>query len=198
MSKQIVLASSSAIALGLTLHIFFPLAAYSHNFHASKQSTIVDNRISQSSQSTKLTIDRLGIGGVKIGALDPQIRRVLGKPQSVKEVYSPGNDAKVRSLKYSQINIDLVEESAPEKKGSFSVFNITTTSRKFPTLGGVRVGDRLAKVTKTYGKPSRESKKGNVTYVSYDAEIKNFSNSGFVFKIEKDKVTEITCVLNLV
>jgi hypothetical protein len=96
MQKNTLLATSSAIALGLTLYVCFPLAAYSHNSSAGKQSTVVDKRISQSPQSAKLTIDRMGIGGIKIGALDPEVRRVLGAPQSLNEVYSGGYDAKVR------------------------------------------------------------------------------------------------------
>ncbi|YAG12945.1 DUF4309 domain-containing protein [Nostoc sp. DSM 114161] len=142
-------------------------------------------QISQN-QSTQITIERLGIGGVKLSMTEAQVRKVLGKPVKVKNDFMPAI-GKVHTLQYSSITVDLAEDAQP---GKFTVYQIKTTSSKYSTIDKVKVSDPQSKVIKTYGK-TQITQEGKLTYLNYIVEEP--SPGGLNFTFEKGKVTEIFC-----
>ncbi|MBD2198442.1 MULTISPECIES: hypothetical protein [Calothrix] len=176
MLREISLAIATA-TISLTGFIQSPVDA---NIPAKYQ-------IAQNPHQVKgITIERLGIGGVKLDMSEAQVRKILGKPVKVENQFMPAI-GKVRTLKYRGISIDLAEDF-PENK--FTVYQIKATSNKYATLDGVKVGDSPSKITRTYGNTDAY-KEGNLTRLSYS--IENPSPAGLNFTLEKGKITEILC-----
>ncbi|QIR37523.1 hypothetical protein HCG51_12940 [Tolypothrix sp. PCC 7910] len=173
-------AISFAIALA-----FIPLINYNHSQVIA--TTTTGYQIAQNSQqSTALTEERLGIGGIKLSMREIQVRKILGKPVTVENSDSPAI-GRIRTLKYPGITVDLDEGSTP---GKFSVYQIKVTSNKYATIDGVKVGDGQSKVMRTYGK-AEIYKEDNLSRVNYG--IDNPSPAGLNFTFKNGKVVEILC-----
>lgn len=147
--------------------------------------TTVNYQISQNTkQSRKIPYNRLVIGGVGLGTSETQVKKVLGKPLSTKNIYMP-IAGKTRTLKYSGITVKLLEDVKPT--GKFFVYEIEATSSKYATVDGIKVGDSASKLTRIYGKPES----GNTTRLSYAVDYS--SPTYFNFTLEKGKVKSIVC-----
>lgn len=176
MLREISLAIATA-TISLTSFIQSPVNA---NIPATYQ-------IAQNSHQVKgITIERLGIGGVKLDMSEAQVRKILGKPVKVVNQFMPAI-GKVRTLKYPGISIDL-DENFPDNK--FTVYQIKATSAKYATLDGVKVGDSQSKITRIYGN-TEAYKEGNFTSLVYPIETP--SPAGLNFTLEKGRITEILC-----
>ncbi|MEH1922003.1 hypothetical protein [Nostoc sp.] len=172
------------IAIGIATFVI-PLTSYTHS---QVNATTTNYQISQNTnnQSTGITIERLGIGGVKLSMSETQVRKILGKPVKIENGFIAAI-GKVRTLKYAGITVDLDEGAKP---GNFTVYQIKATSSKYSTIDGVKVGDRQSKVIRTYGK-TEISQDGKVTNLNYIVEQP--SPGGLNFSFEKGKITEIFC-----
>ncbi|MDZ8184532.1 MAG: hypothetical protein RMX96_06750 [Nostoc sp. ChiSLP02] len=170
-----------AISLAIATFVI-PLINYNPN---PVIATTANYQISQN-QSIKITIERLGIGGIKLSMPEAQVRKILGKPVKVENNFMPAI-GKVRTLKYAGITVDLAEDAQP---GRFSVYQIKATSPKYSTIDKVKVGDPQSKVIKAYGK-TQVTQEGKLTYLNYIVEEP--SPGGLNFTFEKGKVTEIFC-----
>ncbi|MFN6563175.1 MAG: hypothetical protein RMY28_025740 [Nostoc sp. ChiSLP01] len=159
-----------------------PLTSYTHS---QVIATTANYHISQN-QSTQITVERLGIGGVKLSMSEAQVRKILGKPVKFKNDFMPAI-GKVRTLQYSGITVDLAEDAQP---GKFTVYQIKTTNSKYSTIDKVKIGDPQSKVIKTYGK-TQITQEGKLTYLNYIVEEP--SPGGLNFTFEKGKLTEIFC-----
>ncbi|BAZ28205.1 hypothetical protein NIES4074_06360 [Cylindrospermum sp. NIES-4074] len=159
------------------------LFAQSLTVQALPTITTTNYQIAQNTkQSRKLPYNRLVIGGVSLSMSETQVKKVLGKPLSVKN----GNEAvagKTRTLQYSGITVKLLEDVKPT--GKFFVYEIEATSPKYATIDGIRVGDSAAKVMKIYGKPSP----GSTTRLGYAVDYS--TPTYFYFNLEKTKVKSI-------
>ncbi|MDZ8050750.1 MAG: hypothetical protein RMX68_020840 [Aulosira sp. ZfuVER01] len=134
---------------------------YNHNLVIAKTTT--NYQISQHiKQARKITIDELGLGGIKLSMTEAQVKKILGKPIKVENGFIPAI-GKVRTLKYADITVDLDEGA---KLGNFTVYQIKTNDSKYSTINGIKVGDRQSKVFSTYGKvePSQDGKVINLHY----------------------------------
>ncbi len=167
--------------------ILLALATFFLPFTSDTHSQVIANtanyQISQN-QSTGITIESLGIGGVKLSMSQVQVRKILGKPVKVENNFVPAI-GKIRTLKYPGMTVDLAEDAQP---GKFTVYQIKTTSSKYSTRDKVKVGDTQSKVIKTYGK-TQISQEGKFTYFNYIVEEP--SPGGLTFTFEKGKITEI-------
>ncbi|MBD2357308.1 hypothetical protein H6G41_22255 [Tolypothrix sp. FACHB-123] len=137
-------------------------------------------------QPPAITIERLGIGGIKLDMSEVEVIKILGNPVKVKNEFMPAI-GKVRTLEYPGISVDLAENS-PENQ--FTVYQIKATSAKYATIDGVKVGDKQSQVIKTYGNIDA-SPEGDITRLSYPIETP--SPAGLNFTITKGEVTEILC-----
>ncbi len=138
-------------------------------------------------QSTIIAVVKVGLGKIRPGMSEQQVRSILGKPTLLKTEFSPGVGDDIRSLQYPDISLSLVPHV--NKPKNFFVYQFVTRSQKFPTPTGIKVGDTQSQVIKAYGKPYI-SKEGKVTFLGYVVGSKD-SAAGFTFRVEADKVTEI-------
>ncbi|MDZ8108475.1 MAG: hypothetical protein RM338_23020 [Nostoc sp. DedQUE12a] len=162
-----------------------PLTSYNHSQVIATTANYQISQIPQN-QSTGITIESLGIGGIKLSMPETQVRKILGKPVKIKNDFMPAI-GKVRTLQYSGLIVDLAEDAQP---GKFSVYQIKTTSSKYSTIDKVKVGDRQSTVIKTYGK-TEIAQEGKLTYLNYIVEEP--SPGGLIFTFQKGKITEILC-----
>ncbi|MCF2145855.1 hypothetical protein IQ276_005140 [Desmonostoc muscorum LEGE 12446] len=178
---RVILLALAQPTVGIATFLI-PLTSYTHSqvIASTANYQIFQNK------STKITIERLGIGGVKLSMSEAQVRKILGKPVKVENAFVPAI-GKVRTLKYPGITVDLAEDAQP---GKFTVYQIKTTSSKYSTIDKVKVGDTQTKVIRTYGK-TEITQDGKVTNLNYIVEEP--SPGGLNFTIQKGKVTEIFC-----
>lgn len=132
------------------------------------------------------------LGDISLSMTEVQVRKILGKPKSVKNEDSPAV-GKLRYLQYQDIYVGLVEDV--NKPNSFSVYRFSTRSRKYTTPDSIRVGDNRAKVIKVYGQVSPQQE-GRKTYFSYQIDLKDIP-AALIFEIEAGRVTEISCIEQL-
>ncbi|ARV60539.1 hypothetical protein BZZ01_19590 [Nostocales cyanobacterium HT-58-2] len=167
--------------------VIIPFANYTYS-PAIATTPTANYQISQNTnQSTKISYERIGVGGVKLSMSEQQVRHILGKPVKVTNGFL-GAVGKTRTLEYSGITVDLGEDSQP---GSFRVYQIKANSSKYATPNGIKIGDSQEKLMQTYGKIEM-SKNGNVTYFNYG--ISQPSPTSFMFTVKNGKITEITCL----
>ncbi|MDZ7963001.1 MAG: hypothetical protein RMY34_34940 [Aulosira sp. DedQUE10] len=173
-------------AISFAIALFaIPLTNYTDT--QAMVTTNANYQISQNPhQSTGLTVERLGVGGVKLSMPEAQVRKILGKPIKVENSDSAAI-GKIRTLKYPGITLDLGEGLTPS---NFTVYQIKVTSAKYATIDGVKVGDRQSKVMRTYGK-AETYQEDNFTRVNYGME--NPSPAGLNFTFKNGKVIEILC-----
>ncbi|MBD2489878.1 outer membrane protein assembly factor BamE [Aulosira sp. FACHB-615] len=139
-------------------------------------------------QGAIIPVAKAGLGKIRPGMSEQQVRRILGKPTSTKTEFSPGVGDNIRTLQYPNISLYLVPY-VNKPKNLFFVYYFVTRSSKFLTPTGVKVGDTQSQVIKAYGKPYI-SKEGNVTFLVYGVGSPD-SAAALTFRIEAGKVTEI-------
>ncbi|OKH53355.1 hypothetical protein NIES2101_10885 [Calothrix sp. HK-06] len=166
--------------------VIIPFASYTHS--QAIATTPTSYEISQNTaQTTNLSYERIGVGGIKLSMSEAQVRKILGKPVKVTNGFL-GAVGKTRTLKYSGITVDLGEGSQP---GNFNVYQIKANSSKYATPDGVKIGDSQNKLISTYGK-IEASRNGNVSRFNYS--ISNPSPTIFSFTVKNGKVIEIECL----
>ncbi|ALF52544.1 hypothetical protein ACX27_06320 [Nostoc piscinale CENA21] len=138
-------------------------------------------------QGAIIPVAKVGLGKIRPGMPEQQVRRILGKPTSTKTEFSPGVGDNIRTLEYPNISLSLVPYV--NKPKNFFVYHFVTRSSKFLTPTGVKVGDTQSQIIKAYGKPYI-SKEGNVTFLVYGVGSQD-SAAALTFRIEAGKVTEI-------
>lgn len=170
--------------LWLSAWLSYPLAAQTQSkrlqIHQIAQSEI-------SSQSRDITYARLEIGGIKLSMPESEVRKALGQPLEVKNGYMT-IAGKTRTLRYSGITIELLEDVEPT--GKFSVYEIKTNSPRYVTKDGVKVGDRISKVISIYGRPEGSQTEGSDT-LSYP--VNHPTPAYLIFTIENGIVRTISC-----
>ncbi|WP_017655795.1 hypothetical protein [Fortiea contorta] len=164
----------ATVIISLTSYIHHPVTA--------------NEQISQAPnpQAQKITIERLGIGGVKLGISEAQVKKILGKPVKIENSFMAAI-GKVRTLKYTGITIDLAEGVKPQQ---FTVYQIKTNSPKYTTVDKIKVGDKPSQIISTYGK-NDILQEGKVSRLNYA--IEEPSPAGLNFTIKNGKVAEIFC-----
>ncbi|MBU7582268.1 MAG: outer membrane protein assembly factor BamE [Nostoc sp. TH1S01] len=138
-------------------------------------------------QSTIIPVEKVGLGKIRPGMSEQQVRSILGKPTRTKTEFSQGVGDNIRTLEYPNISLSLVPYV--NKPKNFFVYYFVTRSPKFPTPTGVKVGDTQSQVIKAYGKPDI-FKEEQVTFLGYWVGSQD-STAAFTFRIEAGKVTEI-------
>lgn len=138
-------------------------------------------------QTTIIAVAKVGLGKIRPGMSEQQVRNILGKPTTSKTEFSRGVGDNIRTLQYPDISLSLVPH--PDKPKKFFVYQFVTRSRKFATPTGIKVGDTQSQVIKAYGKP-HISQEDKATFLIYGVGSKD-SAIVFTFRIEAGKVTEI-------
>ncbi|MBE9206330.1 outer membrane protein assembly factor BamE [Nostoc sp. LEGE 06077] len=138
-------------------------------------------------QNTIIPIAKVGLGKIRPGMSEQQVRRILGKPTSTKTEFSQGVGDNIRTLEYPHISLSLVPYV--NKPKNFFVYHFVTRSPKLLTPTGVKVGDTQSQVIKAYGKPYI-SKDGKVIFLGYGVGSQD-NAAGLTFSIEAGKVTKI-------
>ncbi|MBO3460210.1 hypothetical protein G7B40_023875 [Aetokthonos hydrillicola Thurmond2011] len=170
----------------LVATVIIPFASYIDSPTIAKTPT--SYHISQNTtQSTRIRYDRIGVGGVTLSMSEKQVRKILGKPVKVADGFV-GIIGKTRTLTYSGITVDLAEGSKP---GNFSVYEIKATASKYATPDGIKIGDKQDKLIRTYGR-IESSKEGNLTQFNYS--IDKPSPTSFIFTVKNGKVIQIHCM----
>jgi hypothetical protein len=166
--------------------VIIPFASYTYS--QAIATTPTSYEISQNTaQTTNLSYDRIGVGGIKLSMSEAQVRKILGKPVKVTNGFL-GIIGKTKTLKYSGITVELGEGSKP---GSYDVYHIKANGSNYATPDGVKIGDSQNKLIRTYGK-IKPSKSGNVTQFNYG--IDKPSPTIFNFTVKNGKVIEIECL----
>lgn len=160
---------------------------FSLSFTANQGLILAQSPQVTQTQSTIIAVAKVGLGKIRPGMSEQQVRSILGQPTSTKTEFSPGVGDNIRTLQYPNISLSLVPHV--NKPNNFFVYQCATLSRKFPTPTGVKVGDPQSQVIKIYGKPY-VSKEGKIIFLGYVVGSKD-SAAGFTFRIEAGKVTEI-------
>jgi hypothetical protein len=137
-------------------------------------------------QTSGLPIARVRLGKIRPFMLEKEVRQILGTPKRIENENSPAV-GKLRSLFYPDITIRLVEDT---NKRSFSVYSFSTTSPKYATPDGVRVGDSQDRVIKIYGKTQDERDK-QLIVLRYEINLKDIPAS-LTFAIKGKRVVEIS------
>ncbi|MBW4616135.1 MAG: hypothetical protein KME21_23245 [Desmonostoc vinosum HA7617-LM4] len=147
------------------------------------QALATNYQISQNTtQSKTIPANRLVIGGINLSMSEQQVRKILGKPLSIKNGYEE-IAGKTRTLQYRGLTVKLLEDVKPTNK--FFVYEIEANSSKYITIDGVKVGDSVAKVIKIYGNP--QSTDTNI----FNYEVDSTSPIYFNFTIDNGKVKKI-------
>lgn len=173
--------------------IFFTVATLIIPFSSYTSSQAIatapaNYQISQNTtQSTRIRYERIGVGGVTLSMSETQVRRVLGKPVKVTNGFL-GIIGKTRTLTYRGITVYLGEGSQP---GKFDVYEIKANGSRFATPDGVKIGDSQDKLIRTYGN-IQPSKNGNVTQFNYS--IEKPSPTSFIFTVKNGRIIEINCL----
>jgi outer membrane protein assembly factor BamE (lipoprotein component of BamABCDE complex) len=149
--------------------------------------------LAQSSQAAQtqiinVPVAKVGVGKIRPGISEQEVRRILGRPISSKTEFTPGIGDNIRTLQYPNISLSLIPHV--NKPNNFFVYQFVSRDRQLPTPTGIKIGDTQAQVIKVYGKPSI-SKQGTVTFLGYSVEHNDSFFGAFSFRIEAGKVTEI-------
>ncbi|GJD17054.1 hypothetical protein RIVM261_020100 [Rivularia sp. IAM M-261] len=169
-----------------------PATAANQTNLLTKKRLLAQSPTKQTLKASLIPHVKAKLGGISLSMTEAQVRKILGKPKSVKNEDSPAV-GKLRYLQYQDISVGLVEDG--DNSNKFSVYRFSTRNRKYVTPGGIRVGDNRAKVIKAYGQvsPQQEGQKG---YLSYQIDLKDIP-AAFIFEIEAGRVTEISCIEQL-
>ena len=139
------------------------------------------------SMTRGIAYNRLQIGGVNLSMSEVQVRKVLGQPREIKNGYM-GIAGKTRTLRYPGLTINLLERD--KSTNNFFVYEIEADSSRYATKDGVKIGDRISKVTNIYGR-TELSETDSATTLNYT--VNSTSPAYFVFTIQNGKVKKITC-----
>ncbi len=107
----------------------------------------------QHSQDVKvaLTNSDFEIAGVKIGASQDDVQKILGEPTAKKN--SGNNDTKYETWQYPDLTVVFMITGDNQ---SF-VNSITVTGQKYQTYRGIKVGDSSQSIKAKYGKKGQQS-----------------------------------------
>jgi hypothetical protein len=132
----------------------------------------------------ELSITRMGLGNIKLGDSDTQVKRILGQPKTVK-TEATNCCGPLQTWSYGDIEVSFEEREVPRRSPRLSVYQVTTRSAKFATLDLVRVGDRRSKVLKVYG-PATSADPDKLYYAN------NRYASFLAFEFKGDQVVAIS------
>jgi hypothetical protein len=138
-------------------------------------------------QTIVIAVAKVGLGKIRPGISEQQVRSILGKPTSTKTEFSPGVGDNIRTLQYPNISLSLVPHV--NKPKNFFVYQFVTRSSKFLTPTGIKVGDTQSQVIKAYGKPYI-LKEDKANLLIYGVGTRD-SAAAFTFRIENNSITEI-------
>ena len=149
----------------------------------SKNSDLQDNK--NTVKEEKATINASGsfsafkVGGRRILINKPfSAYKSLGKEDNLFTAPSCAFQGKTNIYEYSGYTVSVVEE--PKKEGL--VFSVLLTDESTMTGEGIRIGDSIDKVKKTYGKPSYTTEAAYI-YRNGDVEL--------IFIYDEDGITSI-------
>ncbi|MBF2067993.1 MAG: hypothetical protein IGS39_26780 [Calothrix sp. C42_A2020_038] len=187
MIKHLMIALSITALTGLS-----PATGANQTNLSSEKLSLAQSRTKQTPKASLVSHTKARLGGISLSMTEAQVRRILGRPKSVRNENSPAV-GKLRFLQYQDISVGLVEDV--NKPNSFSVYRFSTKSRRYSTPDGIRVGDNRAKVIKAYGQVSPRSR-DRKTYLSYQIDLQDIP-AALIFEIEAGRVTEISCIEQL-
>lgn len=158
--------------LGSVLSLTIPLAAIA--CEPPPQAAI-------SRTAGQFPVDRVGIGGIKLDMSDAQVRRILGKPQQIKNE-ATNCCGTLQHWRYANLEVSFIVDDNSKK---LSVYQVITKSAKVATREGIRVGDRRSKVLSVYGNGGT-SESSNILLYTNDQQARSF-----VLKFNGDRLIEI-------
>jgi hypothetical protein len=148
------------------------------------------------SQKKQIKISKVSIGGVSMGSKADYIKSKLGKPQSQTEPVFLGAPEQYHAYwKYSGLEITV--RADVNQESNYYIHGISTTSSRYATDLGVRVGDSVNKVKRLYGAFDMTDSATETGRVVELIEGKEHANDSLSFKIGKNgKVEEISLQFN--
>jgi hypothetical protein len=139
---------------------------------------------------TAIDVSKISIGGIKLGAGDKDVIKVLGKPKSRNIKYDDiCYSSYVTTWKYNQAEI--VGLSTSNNPNKSKVYRIMVSSPNYPTEMGVKVGDKIDKARKAYSNlvskyeraEDRGEKLDTLGYLNADF-------GGLVFEVNKQGIIQ--------
>ncbi|TAD75611.1 MAG: hypothetical protein EA001_13585 [Oscillatoriales cyanobacterium] len=119
--------------------------------------------------------DRLGLNSLRLGDTPQRVRARLGRPQRTRN-QPPGNYGRYESWDYPNLTLGF---------GDGALAMMSTTRPNWGTAAGVRVGDRISRITAAYGEPDwRDTNRWG--YVTIDGAF-------LTFVLRGDRIVEILC-----
>jgi hypothetical protein len=138
-----------------------------------------------------LPVKSMKLGGMTLQFIEAQVRQVLGAPSSVRESDNPSLGGKERYLSYFKNGIQGVQLIQSAKTGQYQVFSILAIDSAASTSDGIKPGDPVDKLIKTYGTPSFVENVGNVDTLSYISEDGTPAELAFTVLLDTNRITEV-------
>jgi maltose-binding protein MalE len=142
------------------------------------------NYVSNKSSKNAIDVSKISIGSIKLGMKEKDITKILGKPKSKTIKYDDVcYGSYITTWKYNELEIEGLSTTNNSNKSQVHMI-ITSTSR-YPTERGVKVGDNISKAQKAYSNLLSKFERGegfdNLAY-------SNDAYGGLVFSSNKQRV----------
>lgn len=144
----------------------FPPSTRTYNNVAATQSPSTNDGVNPSATPWYELVD-FNVKGVRIGAIEKEVREKLGRPARSRkvEVDNCGEETILR-LNYPGLEIDL----SPDETGkNYVALSFTVTTSKWDIGKGIRVGAPLDKVVGKFGKPWNDSYDATTESLGYSS-----------------------------
>jgi hypothetical protein len=141
---------------------------YTDNFYAKSNKKAID-------------VEQISIGGIKLGMRERDFIKILGKPKSRTIKYDDVcYGSYITTWKYNNLEIEGL--SSTNNPSQSQVHQIITSSSRYPTEKGVKVGDNISKAQKAYSNLlSKITRLKNEVLLAYS----NDAYGGLVFTANK-------------
>jgi outer membrane protein assembly factor BamE (lipoprotein component of BamABCDE complex) len=142
-------------------------------------------------QAKPLSAKSMELGGMTLQFTEDQVRQKLGTPSQVNESDNPLLGAKERYFVYFKNGIQGVQLIQDAKTGKYQVVSILAIAAPASTPEGIKPGDPLDKLLKTYGKPSSVYNMGNVDTLYYLSDDGIPAELSFTVLLDTNRITEV-------
>jgi hypothetical protein len=148
------------------------------------------------SKKKQIKIKKVSIGGVSMGSKADHIKSKLGQPlRKTTPVFLGAPEQYDATWEYPGLKINV--RANVDKESEYYIHGLSTTSSRYVTERGVRVGDSVSKVKRLYGVFSMQDSTGPAGRTVAFAEGKPYFYDSLSFKIGKTgKVEEISLEFN--
>ncbi len=144
------------------------------------------------SQKKQIKIKKVSINGVSMGSTAAYVKSKLGQPQrKTTPVFMGAPEQYGTTWEYPGLEINF--RANVDKESDYYIHGLSTTSSRYVTDRGIRVGDPVSKVKRLYAAFSTQDSTDSAGRTVVFAEGKKFFYDALSFKIDKNgKVEKIS------